>query len=143
MIDRLAAAAASCGAAMGVEVFAAREGLVVDLAAELTSRWSPASPAVLLGAVFVAGRRGEAGRRLDMDRPGPADGRAARRWQPSCRGVELLLGAALITGLCMPVPALAAIGLLVVFSVTIARQLVDGRHPPCACFGAWSTPPAR
>ncbi len=56
-------------------------------------------------------------------------------------GVELLLGAALITGLFMPVPALAAIGLLVVFSVTIARQLVDGRHPPCACFGTWSTRP--
>ena len=33
MIDRLTAAATSCGAAMGVEVFAAREGLVVDLAA--------------------------------------------------------------------------------------------------------------
>ncbi len=31
MIDRLAAAAASCGEAMGVEVFAAREGLTVDL----------------------------------------------------------------------------------------------------------------
>ena len=23
----------------------------------------------------------------------------------------------------------------------IARQLVDGRHPPCACFGAWSQRP--
>jgi uncharacterized membrane protein YphA (DoxX/SURF4 family) len=56
-------------------------------------------------------------------------------------GVELLLGAALVTGLFSPIPALAAIGLLVVFSVTIARQLVDGRHPPCACFGAWSTRP--
>ena len=52
-----------------------------------------------------------------------------------------MLGAALITGLFVPVPALVAIGLLVVFSVTIARQLVDGRHPPCACFGAWSTRP--
>ena len=31
MIDRLASAAFACGAAMGVEVFAAREGLVVDL----------------------------------------------------------------------------------------------------------------
>lgn len=31
MLDRLAAAAAECGAAMGVEVFAAREGLAVEL----------------------------------------------------------------------------------------------------------------
>ena len=33
MLDRLTAAAASCGAAMGVEVFAAREGLSVEVAA--------------------------------------------------------------------------------------------------------------
>lgn len=56
-------------------------------------------------------------------------------------GVELLLGAALVTGLAMPLPAVAAIVLLVAFSVVIARQLVDGRHPSCACFGAWSTRP--
>ena len=31
MIDRLATAAAACGLAMGVEVFAAREGLTVEL----------------------------------------------------------------------------------------------------------------
>ena len=31
MIDRLAAAASACGKAMGVEVFAAREGLTVEL----------------------------------------------------------------------------------------------------------------
>ena len=31
MLDRLAAAANACGTDMGVEVFAAREGLVVDL----------------------------------------------------------------------------------------------------------------
>jgi hypothetical protein len=23
----------------------------------------------------------------------------------------------------------------------IARQLMEGRHPACACFGAWSTRP--
>ena len=41
----------------------------------------------------------------------------------------------------MPLPAIAAIVLLVAFSVAIARQLVDGRHPPCACFGSWSQRP--
>jgi uncharacterized membrane protein YphA (DoxX/SURF4 family) len=55
--------------------------------------------------------------------------------------IELVLGAALVTRLAMPLPALAAIALLVAFSVLIARQLVDGRHPPCACFGSWSTRP--
>jgi uncharacterized membrane protein YphA (DoxX/SURF4 family) len=56
-------------------------------------------------------------------------------------GVELVLGALLIAGIGAPLVAVAAAALLVVFSVAIARQLVDGRHPPCACFGAWSQRP--
>ncbi len=56
-------------------------------------------------------------------------------------GVELVVGALLIVGIGGPLPAIAAALLLVVFSVAIARQLVDGRHPPCACFGAWSQRP--
>ena len=56
-------------------------------------------------------------------------------------GVELVLGALLVTGIGGPVPAVLAVVLLIVFSVAIARQLVDGRHPPCACFGAWSQRP--
>ena len=56
-------------------------------------------------------------------------------------GVEIVLGALLVAGVAAPLPALAAIVLLVAFSVVVARQLVDGRHPPCACFGAWSTRP--
>ncbi len=56
-------------------------------------------------------------------------------------GVELVLGALLVVGLWTPLPEVAAIVLLVVFSVAIARQLVDGRHPPCACFGSWSHRP--
>jgi uncharacterized membrane protein YphA (DoxX/SURF4 family) len=56
-------------------------------------------------------------------------------------GVELVVGVLLVTGIAAPVPAIAAAVLLVVFSVAIARQLVDGRHPPCACFGSWSQRP--
>jgi hypothetical protein len=56
-------------------------------------------------------------------------------------GVELVLGALLVTGIGGPVPVIAAIVLLVAFSVAIGRQLVDGRHPPCACFGTWSQRP--
>jgi uncharacterized membrane protein YphA (DoxX/SURF4 family) len=56
-------------------------------------------------------------------------------------GLELVVGAFLLAGLAGPVPAVVAALLLVAFSVAIARQLVDGRHPPCACFGAWSQRP--
>jgi methylamine utilization protein MauE len=56
-------------------------------------------------------------------------------------GVELVVGALLIVGIGGPAPAVAAAVLLVVFTVAIARQLVDGRHPPCACFGSWSQRP--
>ena len=56
-------------------------------------------------------------------------------------GVELTLGALLVTGLGGRIPAVLAALLLLAFSVAIARQLVDGRHPPCACFGAWSQRP--
>jgi hypothetical protein len=30
---------------------------------------------------------------------------------------------------------------LVGFTVLILRRLAEGRRPPCACFGAWSTKP--
>jgi uncharacterized membrane protein YphA (DoxX/SURF4 family) len=56
-------------------------------------------------------------------------------------GIELVVGALLVAGIGHPAPAVGAAALLVVFSVAIARQLVDGRHPPCACFGAWSQRP--
>ena len=56
-------------------------------------------------------------------------------------GLELVVGAFLLAGLAGPVPPVVAALLLVAFSVAIARQLVDGRHPPCACFGAWSQRP--
>jgi uncharacterized membrane protein YphA (DoxX/SURF4 family) len=56
-------------------------------------------------------------------------------------GVELVLGALLVVGIAQPAPAVGAAALLVLFSVAIGRQLVDGRHPPCACFGAWSQRP--
>ena len=56
-------------------------------------------------------------------------------------GIELVVGALLVTGVAGPIPAVVAAMLLLVFSVAIARQLVDGRHPPCACFGAWSQRP--
>jgi uncharacterized membrane protein YphA (DoxX/SURF4 family) len=55
--------------------------------------------------------------------------------------VELVIGAALVAQLARPAPALAAIALLVLFTVLITRHLLAGRSPTCACFGAWSAKP--
>lgn len=96
--------------------------------------------AILLGAVFVVAGAAK----LAAGSAWIAQARQMGASQPIATvvpGVELVLGAALVTGIAMPLPALAAIALLVAFSVVIARQLVDGRHPPCACFGSWSTRP--
>ena len=54
---------------------------------------------------------------------------------------ELAVGAAVVAGVAEPWPAAVAVGLLVVFTAWIVVQLVRGRHPPCACFGALSAAP--
>jgi uncharacterized membrane protein YphA (DoxX/SURF4 family) len=96
--------------------------------------------AVGLGAAFVVAGAAK----LALGAAWPAQARAMGAPMPIATvvpGVELVVGAALIARIAMPLPALAAIVLLVAFSILIARQLVDGRHPPCACFGAWSNRP--
>ena len=96
--------------------------------------------AILLGAVFVVAGAAK----VAAGSAWIAQARQMGASQPVATvvpGVELVLGASLVTGIAMPLPALAAIALLIAFSVVIARQLVDGRHPPCACFGSWSTRP--
>ena len=55
--------------------------------------------------------------------------------------IEVVLGAGLVAGLAYPVVPLAAGALLVAFSVFIGLNLAAGRHPACACFGAWSSRP--
>src|SRR4051794_41620477 len=55
--------------------------------------------------------------------------------------VEVGLGALLVTGVGRPVVAVAAAALLGAFTVLLLVRLVQGRRPPCACFGAWSTRP--
>ena len=55
--------------------------------------------------------------------------------------VELALGAVLITNLVRRAAAIVALGLLLAFSVLLVARLREGRHPPCACFGAWSARP--
>ena len=54
---------------------------------------------------------------------------------------ELVVGALLVTQIARRVVALAAAALLVAFTALLVLRLVQGRRPPCACFGAWTTKP--
>jgi len=55
--------------------------------------------------------------------------------------IEVALGAILVMQLAPVVAAAAALVVLAAFTALIVRRLSQGRHPPCACFGAWSTKP--
>ena len=55
--------------------------------------------------------------------------------------VEVLVGALLVTQVARRVVALVASALLVGFTTLLVLRLVQGRRPPCACFGAWTTKP--
>jgi uncharacterized membrane protein YphA (DoxX/SURF4 family) len=65
----------------------------------------------------------------------PAPAVAAVPW------IEIALGALLVAGVARPVVALTAAALLAAFTVLLIMRLAQGRRPPCACFGAWSTRP--
>jgi uncharacterized membrane protein YphA (DoxX/SURF4 family) len=95
---------------------------------------------VVLGVVFLVS--------------GVAKVAAGRRWaaQASELGVpaavagglpwgEVALGAALVSGLTAPWPAVLAVVVLAAFTVWIVVSLARGEHPPCACFGALSVAP--
>jgi len=55
--------------------------------------------------------------------------------------VEIVLGAVLVMQLTPVAAAATALLVLVAFTALIVRRLSQGRHPPCACFGAWSAKP--
>jgi uncharacterized membrane protein YphA (DoxX/SURF4 family) len=94
----------------------------------------------LLGAVFVVAGASKVA-------SGPqwrahAVGMGTPRWMiPLVPWWEMGVGALSIVSVWSPGPAIAALATLVVFTVAIAVQLVRGRHPQCACFGAWSAAP--
>lgn len=52
-------------------------------------------------------------------------------------GVGIGIGARILA----PLPAIAAIVLLVAFTALLVVRLRNGERPPCACFGAWSAAP--
>ena len=55
--------------------------------------------------------------------------------------VEILIAVGLLTRPAATVAAAAGLGLLVLFTATVAFHLVRGNHPACACFGETSAVP--
>lgn len=96
--------------------------------------------AVIVGVAFVVA----GGSKLAAGPGWPAMARdlgAPAAVVPVLPWLELGVGAALVAQLLVPGPAVAAIVLLVAFTVLIGLRLREGRRPPCACFGAWSARP--
>jgi len=74
--------------------------------------------------------------------PVQARGLGAPPWTiPIVPWAEIAVGALLIAQAVEPWPAVAALVMLVAFTALIVNSLAHGRHPPCACFGAWSAKP--
>jgi len=55
--------------------------------------------------------------------------------------LEIAIGLGLIARVFSGVMNIAALVMLVTFTVLIGAQLLQGRRPPCACFGRRSTHP--
>lgn len=55
--------------------------------------------------------------------------------------VELVVGATLVAQVAVPIPAIAALALLIAFTALIVIRLSGGDSPSCACFGSWSAEP--
>lgn len=95
---------------------------------------------VVLGVAFlVAG-----GSKLAAGGTWPAQARelgAPAMVIPVVPWFELVLGGVLVVQLAPRSAAAVALAALVAFTLLIVRQLRQGRHPPCACFGAWSARP--
>jgi uncharacterized membrane protein YphA (DoxX/SURF4 family) len=95
---------------------------------------------IILGAAFlVAG-----GSKLAAGPAWPQQARqlGAPTWAiPVVPWIELAVGALLVAQVARSVVAAVALALLLVFTGLIALRLREGRHPPCACFGAWSATP--
>ena len=96
--------------------------------------------AVVLGVVFLVSGGSKIASHADWTRLSAEFGappiiRVTLPW------TELILGALLIVQIGRPVVAVAALVLLVGFTIAIVVRLRQGRHPQCACFGAWSSRP--
>lgn len=88
---------------------------------------------IVSGGLKLAGRNDWMRQSADLDVPRPLA--VIVPWY------ELVLGAVLLTGVARPWPAVVALLTLVVFTWFLARRMLDGTRPPCACFGSRSTRP--
>lgn len=95
---------------------------------------------VVLGAVFVLS--------------GVTKVSAPQQWAAQSAGIgvprfvaavvpfmELLVGALLVAQIARRPVAVVAGAVLLVFTSLLVLRLSQGRRPPCACFGQWSTEP--
>lgn len=55
--------------------------------------------------------------------------------------IELVVGALFVAQVARREVALLAGALLLAFTVLLVVRLLQGRRPPCACFGSWTTKP--
>ncbi len=55
--------------------------------------------------------------------------------------IELVVGALLVAQIARRPVAMVTGALLVAFSTLLVVRLLQGRRPPCACFGTWTTKP--
>jgi uncharacterized membrane protein YphA (DoxX/SURF4 family) len=95
--------------------------------------------AILLGAVFIAAGV------LELRDPGWPEAASALGTPPPVvplvGPLEIVVGVLVASGLAAPWPALAALGLLVAFTVTLIRALRMDDPPVCACFGGFTRRP--
>jgi uncharacterized membrane protein YphA (DoxX/SURF4 family) len=95
---------------------------------------------VLLGLVFLV----SGGSKVAAGPAWPEQARglgAPAAVVPVLPWLEIVLGAVLVVQLAPLVAAALALLVLVAFTALILRRLAQGAHPPCACFGTWSTKP--
>jgi hypothetical protein len=95
---------------------------------------------VLLGAVFVVAGV------VKLSAPGQWRTQSADLGVPRVVAtvvpiVELVVGALLIAQLARRAAAIAAAVLLLAFTALLIVRLLQGRRPPCACFGSLSPKP--
>lgn len=95
---------------------------------------------LMIGATFVLSGGAKLADRASWRRQS-ADLGVDRRLAHVVPWYELILGAVLVSGIARPWPAVLAVATLIVFTWFIARRLLDGARPPCACFGSRSQRP--
>ncbi len=99
-----------------------------------------AAASVVLGAVFLLSGVLKVSSPLQW-RAQSADLGVARPVAAVIPFVEVVVGALLVTQVARRVVALVAAALLVGFTALLVLRLAQGRRPPCACFGSWTTKP--